>query len=134
MEFFFLEIDKLIIKFKWKNKEAKTRKNILRSEKLASGVLALPDVLQYTATDRKLGPCVSTHEKLTSLFPFLRLKLSDLPRKNPLQGSYPRLFLVCPYISATRCSRLILTVDFPCCRIWNQLLSTALTFFNRKDC
>ena len=65
---------------------------------------------------------------------FLRLKLSDLPRKNPLQGSYPGLFLVCPYILATRCSRLILTVDFPCCRIWNQLLSTALTFFNRKDC
>ena len=51
-------------------KQAKTRKNILRSEKLASGVLALPDVLRYTATDRKLGPCVSTHEKLTSLFPF----------------------------------------------------------------
>lgn len=66
---------------------------------------------------------------------FLLLKLSDLlSRKNPLQVSYPRLSLMCPYILATRCSRLILTIHFPCCRIWNQLLSTAFTFFNRKGC
>lgn len=66
---------------------------------------------------------------------FLMLKLSDLlSSKNPLQVSYPRLSLMCPYILATRCSRLILTIHFPCCRIWNQLLSTALNFFNRKGC
>ena len=87
---FFLEIDKLILKFKWKNKEAKTRKNIKKKKKgerergqWRSSLTRCYDTKQQQETQRIYFNSQKTNFSVFFLMP----KLSDLSSKNPLQVS-----------------------------------------------